>query len=282
MSHQQTHDHAYPLPQVFVMDGGGGQTHRGALPTMIPTWSFPPAQEVVRNSGKRRGCMGVSSRLAILVLLLFALVFASLGMGAVWTVNLQKELKEVRKMVKAVNKTTEELARKEQIIVPQKQIGLFEPVLKEEKEVEEERPAAHVVGRIDHDSSRKTLKWNSHVGRGFTAGGVVYRVEDGALQVNQTGLYYIYCRVELIFRTCDSTSSFDHSVFVRRPGRTSHLMDAHRQGFCPTQQGRAWTTDSYLGSVLHLQKDDKVLVNVSHPHYLTHEHYANFFGLYKV
>lgn len=122
------------------------------------------------------------------------------------------------------------------------------------------------------------------MGRAYTSGGVSYQFEDGALRVNETGLYHIYSRVELVFKHCSSTSFFLHSVFVRRGERTSPLtlMEAHRAGFCPQQSTRSWTTESYLASALQLETHDRVYVKVSHPTFLSHAHYANFFGLYKI
>ncbi|XP_033821329.1 tumor necrosis factor ligand superfamily member 6 [Periophthalmus magnuspinnatus] len=277
MSSEHAYDQTIPYPQVFIVDRGGHPNPHGTLPNLVPCWSFPPAHETVTRPERSRGCMGASSRLVGVVLLLFALVFASLGMGAMWTVNLQKQLKDMRKMVNVLNSSTENM-----INAPQKQIGLYDPPLKEDKKVDKDRPAAHVMWHPENVATQKTLRWDPSVGRAFTAGGVSYMMEDSALQVNQTGLYYIYSRVELLFRTCLSTS-FEHTVFVRRPGRNSPLtlMKSHRKGYCPPKQ-EAWTTDSFLGSALHLQKDDRVLVDVSHPHLLSHEHYANFFGLYKI
>ncbi|XP_072294773.1 tumor necrosis factor ligand superfamily member 6 [Eucyclogobius newberryi] len=279
MTSEPAYGQNIPYPQVFIVDGGGGHPNQ-PLPNLVPCWSFPQAHERVRNPGRSGGCMGASSRLVVLVLLLFALVFASLGLGAVWTVNLQRDLKDMQKMVKVLNRSTEEII----VNAPQKQIGLYEPPLKEETKVEEERPAAHVLGYLKNNPTHKTLKWDLHKSRAFTSGGVAYKTKDGALQVNHTGLYYIYSRVELIFKTCNSTSFFDHTVFVRRAGHSSPLtlMEAHRRGFCPSEPGRPWTTDSFLGAALQLQKYDRVLVSVSHPDYLSHEHYANFFGLYKI
>lgn len=122
------------------------------------------------------------------------------------------------------------------------------------------------------------------MGRAYTSGGVSYQFEDGALRVNETGIYHVYSRVELVFKGCSSTSSFFHTVYVRRGGRTSplKLMEAHRAGFCPQHSPDSWTTDSYLASALPLQSHDRVYVNVSHPTFLSHAHYANFFGLYKI
>lgn len=123
------------------------------------------------------------------------------------------------------------------------------------------------------------------MGRAHISGGVSYQFEDGALRVNETGIYHVYSRVELVFKDCSPKSSFVHSVFVRRGGRSSllTLMEAHRVGFCPQQsQRRSWTTESLLASALQLHAHDRVYVNVSHPTFLSHRHYANFFGLYKI
>ncbi|XP_059196514.1 tumor necrosis factor ligand superfamily member 6 [Centropristis striata] len=264
-------DQNYPLPQVFIVDGGGGQQHADQPPSLVPCWSFPPPQERVRSRGKSPGCMGVSYCSALTVLMLFLLVFTALGFEAYQIHNMQEELKDLRNQGGQFEPVTEFNA-------PQKQIG-FGPELKKE----DDRPAAHVIGRIEIHP-RKTLRWDPRVGRAFVSGAVAYRYEDGALQVNETGLYHVYSRVELIFRACTPASSFIHTVFVRTSGRSTPmtLMEAHREGFCSLQQKHAWTTESYLGSALHLEKSDKVYVNVSHPDYLTHAHYANFFGLYKI
>ncbi|XP_029286387.1 tumor necrosis factor ligand superfamily member 6 isoform X2 [Cottoperca gobio] len=264
-------DQSYPFPQVFLVDGGEGSQHSAQPPNLVPCWSFPPAQERARSRRKSQGCMGVSPGLALIVLMLFLLVFAALAFEAYQIYNMQEELRGMRQ----VNPMTEFNA-------PEKQIG-DEPVL--HREDKENRPAAHVIGRIEKERFPKTLRWEAQTGRAFISGAVSYRFEDGALQVNESGLYHIYSRVELIYKDCSSTSSFTHSVFVRRGGRSEPLtlMEAHRAGFCSQQQqAHAWTTESYLGSVLQLQKSDRVLVNVSHPMYLSHSNYANFFGLYKI
>lgn len=120
------------------------------------------------------------------------------------------------------------------------------------------------------------------MGRAFTSGGVSYQFEDGALRINETGLYHVYSRVELVFKDCSATSSFRHTVFVRRAGKPVTLMEAHRAGFCPQWSSLSWTTESYLASALQLQTHDRVYVNVSHPFFLSHMHHANFFGLYKI
>ncbi|XP_073333376.1 tumor necrosis factor ligand superfamily member 6 [Pagrus major] len=267
-------DQSYPFPQVFLVDEGSGRgvrQHPSQSPNLIPCWSFPPPQERARGRGKSRGCMGVSHSAALVVLMLFLLVFVALGLGFYQIYNMQKELKGINKAKPA-----------SEFNAAQKQIGHYEPEVNG-GDKDEDRPAAHVIGRIEKRPS-ETLRWEPRVGRAFTSGGVAYQSEDGALQVNETGLFHVYSRVELIFKNCDHKSSFDHSVFVRRVGLASPmtLMEAHRAGFCSQQPGRSWTTESYLGSALHLQKYDRVFVNVSQPNSLSHAHYANFFGLYKI
>ncbi|XP_041646764.1 tumor necrosis factor ligand superfamily member 6 [Cheilinus undulatus] len=258
----------YPFPQVFLVDGGG--QYPAHQPSLVPCWSFPPPQERRRSRDRGGGCLGVRPGAAVLVLMLFLLVFAALGFLAFQIHRMQKELKTLQQ----VNADSETPGA-------QKQIGFSEePVWRRE----ESRTAAHVTGRMDSFSYGHTLRWDPHAGRGFMQGSVVYRYEDGGLQVNETGLYHIYTRVELTLSNCSPESSFLHTVFVRRVGRHAplKLMEAHRAGFCAMRTRLSWTTESYLGSALQLQKLDRVYVNISQPSDVRRVPYANFFGLYKL
>lgn len=89
MSYNQT----YPFPQVFLVNDGGGSQNPVQQPNLVPCWSFPPAQERVRNQGRSRGCGGMSTGAALVVLMLFLLVFTALGFEAYQIHNIQKELK---------------------------------------------------------------------------------------------------------------------------------------------------------------------------------------------
>lgn len=262
-----SYDQSYPFPQVFLVDDSGRPQHSAQPPGLIPCWSFPPAQQRVRSRGKSEGCMGIRPGVALIVLLLFLLVFAALGFEAYQIMNIQKELKQVQPEM--------------EVVAPQKQIGLYEP--QNSGEDKKDRPAAHVIGRIEIKHHPKTLRWEPKTGQAFTSGGVTYRIEDGALQVNESGLYHIYSRVELIFGKCPSTE-FEHTVFVRRSGHPSDLklMEGHRKGFCSPHPSRAFTIDSFLSSTHQLKKYDRVFVNVSHPDVLSHSHHGNFFGLYQI
>ncbi|XP_034438821.1 tumor necrosis factor ligand superfamily member 6 [Hippoglossus hippoglossus] len=264
-------DHRYPFPQVFLVDGGGSPGNPAQPPSLVPCWTSPPAQERARSHGKSGGFTRVSPCLTMIVLLLFLLVFAALGFEAYQIYNMKTEMRQMRQGEPVT-----------EFNMAQKQIGLYEPELHDEDK--DDRTAAHVTGQIQKEIFHKTLRWELKGGRPFLSGGVTYQIEDGSLRVNESGFYHVYSRVELIFKGCSSASSFFHSVFVRRarPLPPLTLMEAHRDGFCPQQLEHPWTSDSFLASAVKLQKYDRVFVNVSHPKYLSHDHYANFFGLYKI
>ncbi|XP_028301291.1 tumor necrosis factor ligand superfamily member 6 [Gouania willdenowi] len=259
----------FPLPPVFMVDGRTAPQHPAEAPALIPCWSFPPAQQRVMHR-RRRKCWGIGHGAAVVVLLLFLLVFAALGFEAYQIFNIQKTLKEI----KQVKPMTE-------FETPQKQIGPWEA--ETNQNTRQDRPAAHVIG-LNHNP-QNVLRWESKAGQGFTSGGVTYQAEDGALQVNQTGLYHIYSRVEVLLRGCSSSSSTVHSVFLRRKGYALPvtLMEAFKASVCsPQRPSQSWTTESYLSSIHQLRKHDRVYVNVSNPAALHLSHNANFFGLYMI
>ncbi|KAM9478919.1 tumor necrosis factor ligand superfamily member 6 [Salvelinus alpinus] len=262
----------YIYPQVFLVDRSGGPQPSVQPPGLVPCWSFPPAQERVREQGRARGCRGVGSwSLVVALLFLLLLVFGALGLGAYQIHRLQTQLDGIQ-----------QVNIESQGCVPEKLVGDL-PESDPDTGKKASRPAAHVIGRIEKDVSQNTLRWEPKAGRAFTEGGVVYR--DGGLQVNETGLYHIYSRVQFEANHCTPTDALVHSVFVRRPwsSKPLTLIESHREGYCSSgSNGRVWTSGSYLGSTLQLEKQDWVYVNVSHPAMLSHTHHANFFGLHKI
>lgn len=88
-------DQRYPFPQVFLVDEGGGPRRSPQTPNLIPCWSFPPAAEAMKSRVKSRGCMGISPSLAMVVLMLFLLVFAALGLEAWQILQIQKKIKDI-------------------------------------------------------------------------------------------------------------------------------------------------------------------------------------------
>lgn len=129
------------------------------------------------------------------------------------------------------------------------------------------------------DNRSKTLKWESRHGRAFTDG-ILYR--DGGLQVNETGLYFVYSRVEFLSKDCKPRDSLAHIVYIKRGERLLTLMADHREGFCQVGSKEMWTAGSNLGSMHQLRQYDWVFVNVSQPTQLSFDHQSNYFGLFKL
>ncbi|KAK1795869.1 hypothetical protein P4O66_008968 [Electrophorus voltai] len=247
--------HLYP--PVFTVNTSGGfpqhhQPHHqqeaqqctpaaGRLePVLVPCWTFPPAQV----QAKRRSCRGMTSAGGTLLVMVFLVVFAALGLGAYQIWKLQRELVQ----------------------------------MKQEMHIQSESRAPQgLVGKIQNKAS-KTLNWEPRHSRAFTEG-VVYR--NGGLQVNESGLYFIYSRVEFLSNVCQARDSLLHTVYVRRSRHVLTLMSDHKEGFC--KEGvDMWTAGSNLGSIQQLRQADWVLVNVSRPAMLSTDHHSNYFGLFKL
>lgn len=127
-------------------------------------------------------------------------------------------------------------------------------------------------------SQSNPLKWESKHGSAFTHG-ILYR--DGGLQVNVTGLYFVYSHVEFIFNDCKPRDALTHTVYIKRGEKIKEqLMNDHREGFC--QSKSIWTAGSNLGSMHELRQSDWVFVNVSHPDKLSTDQKSNYFGLFKL
>lgn len=89
----------YTYPQVFLVDRSGGPQPLVQPPGLVPCWSFPPAQERVREQGRARGCRGVGSwSLVVALLFLLLLVFGALGLGAYQIHRLQTQLDGIQRV----------------------------------------------------------------------------------------------------------------------------------------------------------------------------------------
>ncbi|KAJ8277849.1 hypothetical protein GJAV_G00080850 [Gymnothorax javanicus] len=243
---------------VFMVDRGGPRPPM-VDPAFVPCWSFPPA--VVRR--KKSGCERAFA-VTVLVLLLL-LILAALGLGAVRIHRLQAELAQLRQDMSAPSENP----------TVQRQIGLQDTGMGKK----ETRQAAHLIARIENYKGSRTLSWEPKLGRAFT-NGVDYR--DRGIQINETGLYFVYSRVEFQGKQCSLTDALSHIIFKSREGsKPLVLLEGHREGFCTSVKG-LWSSSSYLGAVFQLARLDRVFVNVSHPEQLSHNHNANYFGLSKL
>lgn len=85
-----------PFPQVFLVDAGGGAQRPHQPPSLVPCWSQLPAQGSAARRWKSHGGRRVSTCTALVVLMLFLLVFAGLGLEAYELYRMRKELRQVR------------------------------------------------------------------------------------------------------------------------------------------------------------------------------------------
>ncbi|KAL7871934.1 hypothetical protein SRHO_G00069170 [Serrasalmus rhombeus] len=260
---------SYQYPPVFTVDAarpihqqhGHPQLATGRMePTLVPCWTFPPA----RFQSKKRGCGGLTSAAGTLLVMVLLMVFAALGLGAYQIWGLQKKL---AKLEQEMHTQTESNA-------PERLVGHPTENFDETKHPQ----AAHLIGQ-SQDGVSKTLKWESKHSRAFTDG-ILYR--DGGLQVNETGLYFVYSRVEFLSNTCQRRDSLTHTVYIKRDGRAQTLMTDRREGFCRDGSKEVWTDGSNLGSVQQLKQADWVFVNVSQPALLSKSHHSNYFGLFRL
>ncbi|XP_030626569.1 tumor necrosis factor ligand superfamily member 6 [Chanos chanos] len=265
-------------PPVFVMDAGGRQYLQPvsrADPALVPCWNFPPA----RSHSRRGSCGGLNAAVASVLVMVLLLVFAALGFGAYQIFQLQNEVLQLKQYVCVFELiliwclfSQQENAQNKS---PEKLIDLRRP---DAERAQRGQVAAHLIG--GRGKSGDSLVWGPRVGRAFTSG-VVYR--NNGLLVNETGLYFVYSRVEFLDNHCSPRDHLVHSVHMRRTdGHPLTLMEDHREGFCVVGKEQVWTSGSGLGSVQKLQKHDFVYVSVSDPAKLSHNFQSNYFGLYKI
>nr|WOK15261.1 tumor necrosis factor ligand superfamily member 6 [Osteobrama belangeri] len=261
----------HPSQPVLMVDSSGGhpkqhryydqQMPRHTEPQLVPCWTFPPA----RAEMKRRDCGRMNTGMAWVLILILLLVFAALGLGAYQILRLQTE----------VERLSQEMPSQMQSIAPQKQVGLNPAELNRNKQ----KSAAHLIGRADQSPSSGILKWESKHGEAFTEG---IKYINGGLQVNETGLYFVYSRVEFFSLKCNPKDFYVHKMRLQRNSHNRTIMEDHQVGFCSAGNDKQWMTGSHIGSLQHLKESDLLFVNVSHPHLLSRNFHSNYFGLFKI
>ncbi|XP_026147193.1 tumor necrosis factor ligand superfamily member 6 [Carassius auratus] len=261
----------HPSPPVFVVDSDRGhpkqhryyhqQMPRHAEPQLVPCWTFPPA----RAEMKRRGWGGMNAGMAWVLTLILLMVFAALGLGAYQIQRLQTEVQQLSQGMPA----------QMQSIAPQRQVGLNPAELNRKKQ----KSAAHLIGRAEQSTASGILKWEAKYGEAFTEG---VKYINGGLQVNETGLYFVYSRVEFFSRTCHPKDFYVHTMHLQRNSHNRTIMEDHREGFCSAVSGQSWMTGSHIASLQHLKETDWLFVNVSHLKLLSKNYHNNYFGLFKI
>lgn len=101
--------------------------------------------------------------------------------------------------------------------------------------------------------------------------------KDGRLVIQKEGFYYVYSKV-----TFSDTNLFRHSIAVTTKlyiGKSITLLTSRKY----SERSNNVQSNSYLGGVFHLHKDDALFVKVSNTSkVLRHVFSENVFGAYMI
>lgn len=101
--------------------------------------------------------------------------------------------------------------------------------------------------------------------------------EDGHLIVQKTGYYFVYTKV--FFR---NSEAFHHSI-IRRTAKYNADITLLQSRTYSKSHDHISRSNSYLGGVFYLEKDDSICVNVSSTGKIVrHASYENVFGTYMI
>ncbi|MED6255408.1 hypothetical protein ATANTOWER_009252 [Ataeniobius toweri] len=138
------------------------------------------------------------------------------------------------------------------------------------------KPVAHLTDGQDVHHDKHIMSWSKN------ADPLLYGMEykDKKLIILKEGYYYIYSKVYF-----SENGSFSHSVEMQT--------EKYAGGSIPLLQSRKYTSkkengpkrysNSYLGGVFHLSKNDAIYVNISSTkQIIRHKSYENIFGAYMI
>ncbi|XP_060089049.1 tumor necrosis factor ligand superfamily member 6 [Heteronotia binoei] len=137
---------------------------------------------------------------------------------------------------------------------------------------------AHLTGIPNQKSL--PLEWDSTYGHAFVSG---IRYENKGLVIDADGLYFVYSKVFFRGQHC-SNQPLEHVVFKRNPvhsgSQSQVLMEDRKMNYCLST--RMWSSDSYLGALFNLSRQDSLYVNVSQFTLVNYDESKTFFGLYML
>ncbi|XP_048353756.1 LOW QUALITY PROTEIN: tumor necrosis factor ligand superfamily member 6 [Sphaerodactylus townsendi] len=251
-----------PYPQVFWTNNSAVLSPNGAPVGLYhseaglhqETRSSWPVPDGKRQRPKAKDAICLCF-LVVFMLLLLALTGVGLVMFQIY--RLQKELELAQnghtpqppeKLKGFLNRTTEKIVKRR----------------------------AHLTGKVNQKSL--PLEWDNTYGHAFVSG---VRYENRGLVIEEAGLYFVYSKV--FFRGGHCTNqALDHMVFKRNPVYSGYqvLMGDRKMNYCVTRG--MWSSDSYLGALFNLSRQDSLYVNVSELSLVNYEEPKTFFGLYML
>ncbi|XP_060946506.1 tumor necrosis factor ligand superfamily member 14 [Limanda limanda] len=137
------------------------------------------------------------------------------------------------------------------------------------------KPVAHLTGGNDVVHGQQILAWSMIAEPILHEMG--YSDSDRSLIIQKEGYYYVYSKVFFLEK-----GTFYHSVEMNTgmyPGK-SMILQRSRKYSSRKSKGRS---NSYLGGVFHLYKDDALFVKVSNTSKIQqHKSFENYFGAYMI
>ncbi|KAK2833330.1 hypothetical protein Q5P01_017219 [Channa striata] len=140
-------------------------------------------------------------------------------------------------------------------------------------DVSPSKPVAHLTDGLDAKHDKHVMAWS------MIADPILYEMDykDKHLVVQKEGFYFVYSKVIFL-----DTDVFRHTVNVkteRYSGESFPLLQSRKYSRGSSQI----QSNSFLGGVFHLFKDDAIFVNVSNTaRIVKHKSFENIFGAYMI
>ncbi|XP_044033550.1 tumor necrosis factor ligand superfamily member 14-like [Siniperca chuatsi] len=135
------------------------------------------------------------------------------------------------------------------------------------------KPVAHLTDGEDVVHGTQIMAWS------MDADPLLYEMDykDQSLVIQKEGFYYVYSKVSFL-----DTNVFHHSVHLKSKlysGKSPPLLESRKYSGGSSNM----RSNSYLGGVFHLYKDDALFVKVSNASkILRHKSADNVFGAYMI
>ncbi|XP_071773011.1 tumor necrosis factor ligand superfamily member 14 [Centroberyx gerrardi] len=136
------------------------------------------------------------------------------------------------------------------------------------------KPVAHLTDGQSVRHGPEIMSWSTD------ADPLLYKMEykQGKIVIQKEGYYYVYSKVFFM-----EGSAFSHSMHLETPrylGGDIPLLQSRKYSHKP---GKEAQSNSYLGGVFHLHKDDSIFVKVKNTSQIVRlQAYENFFGAYMI
>ncbi|KAM3597317.1 uncharacterized protein V6R79_003013 [Siganus canaliculatus] len=134
------------------------------------------------------------------------------------------------------------------------------------------KPAAHLTDGQDVFHASQIMAWS------MDADPLLYEMDykDRSIVIRKEGFYYVYSKISF-----SVTKSFHHSIDLKTNlyvGKSIPLLISRKYSL-----HNDVLSNSYLGGVFHLKKDDAIFVKVSNTSKIVrHKSYENIFGAYMI